>query len=1671
MVLAMLLAAVAPAWAATSTWDGGGLTSNWTEAANWVGDVAPVGDGTDDLVFTGVVQTTANNDFPIGTPFKSIAITATGFNLTGNRVVLVSTATAISVTTGTSTIALPLTVLGSQTWSVTGTELDLSGSIDLTAYFLTVAAGTGTIRFQGVISGPSGALIQSSGTVYLEGASSNDMWGSTIRVDAGTMRLAKTGGAIAVSDVINVGTTTNGTATLVVDGSGQFSAIAVVTLGLTNDAAKIGVLDFNGNHATNTIGGLTCCLGGVVKSGANLTPPLLIAGNISGVAYDGGMTCANNITFTMPQRYLSINNLGNTGAINTVVVFSGVIDLGGHERTISASTTTGVRIDGTVSNGGLIKVNTGPVIINAAQPSLTGRTTVFRGTLQLIGGTGSLAGNVEVLPAGTFEITAAGAAGFDHLPDASTITLRGGTLKMGSPAGIDRSETVGQIVVANMNSTIDLTPNGAGNCVLATGANGISWTGGAELSLIRRSGGGAGVANLTATSGFTDQQQLPWSTTSDGTTAYVSKYDATLGVVADTILASPAVTKTSLADGLWNDGANWNPAGVPGSADVVSVGHNLTVAGADALAWSVAITAAKTISRSGSERLVVSSGRITTSNLALATISLPVTCGSTGSMHLKAVVGTAGTDTLTISGAITAAGLCKATQPGELILTGANTFTGATGLYTGKLTVPDQTFMPTGALWTGGTAAATLKFTGSSAASFANTCPVYLAQDTTFDAASGVTLAGTIELVHGTNSSVSITVSQTTASVAFTGNIMERGGCTVNKSGFGRLLLSGQNRYSNFGSNAGTVALGSSSAYSGGWPTSSPLGLGFVSWKPQGASMLFTVELVGSQTIASAAVQVQSKGTMHFTGAGTLTVDASRINNTDTSAAGYIVIDRDTTLTTNTLTWNGNPPGQQTTLLTGGGTLILNRPTKSNLAIVAGTVRLAGSATLNGTVTIYRQGAFFLDACGSQIAALYPTVTDINLRGGTWEISTGQDVSRVVIPNNIRVQAYASTVTTRPHGTGGILVNATRTAISPIPVTTPATLAVVRAANANSGPGTSTIRANVPGAWFTDDASLGWCTVDGSMAMYDASPSNLGLVPATGAAPASPATYTSNNAAGTWDTQAHWTPAAPVGGPASTDNVVIADGTAVSLNGANRSVNSVTMQGTSSITGANTLTVAGGTVTATGTATTTIACALKFGSAALGAVIDHQGTGRLTVSGAVSGGGNTYGIEKRGTGSVAFSGTNSDYGPTLISAGKFLANSATATGSGNQSVFVASGATLGGTGTVGGTSEPIQVAGGATIAPGDQDTGSVGTLTVPCVSTGNTNAMRPWPIAVTGSGTVTLRARMMVGNTSDLLRLTGNNTSGTNATSSQILSRLALVTVDTSGQANGTWSIITSAGTPTIPITPSFASATLPTHAAVSYATSTVNVVKTNNAPTTVSLTSPVDCPDAGVAGPTDDLIDTNGRTFNRRAKLVWAVPTDVEGDAIHFTVSLDQVDGSTQVADSATSQTGFSWYNGSAWVAFPAGGATSGTGSVRYTPQADLAADAASFWTVVASDGIVSSTAWPVRRFVVASSAWTDPTLTAAVTRIRKIHLDELRTEANRIRLLRGLGAATWTDTITADQTLIRAVHFTELRTALSAVDALTGTAVTTWSEAIGSGGIIKADHITELRSAITGL
>lgn len=83
----LLLAAAANfSSAAVRTWDGGGDPDiNWSTAANWVDDIAPVQG--DDLVFAGTVGLTNNNDLAVNTWFNSITFVsgAGAFYLDGNQ--------------------------------------------------------------------------------------------------------------------------------------------------------------------------------------------------------------------------------------------------------------------------------------------------------------------------------------------------------------------------------------------------------------------------------------------------------------------------------------------------------------------------------------------------------------------------------------------------------------------------------------------------------------------------------------------------------------------------------------------------------------------------------------------------------------------------------------------------------------------------------------------------------------------------------------------------------------------------------------------------------------------------------------------------------------------------------------------------------------------------------------------------------------------------------------------------------------------------------------------------------------------------------------------------------------------------------------------------------------------------------------------------------------------------------------------------------------------------------------------------------------------------------------------------------------------------------------------------------------------------------------------------
>jgi hypothetical protein len=65
----------------------------------------------------------------------------------------------------------------------------------------------------------------------------------------------------------------------------------------------------------------------------------------------------------------------------------------------------------------------------------------------------------------------------------------------------------------------------------------------------------------------------------------------------------------------------------------------------------------------------------------------------------------------------------------------------------------------------------------------------------------------------------------------------------------------------------------------------------------------------------------------------------------------------------------------------------------------------------------------------------------------------------------------------------------------------------------------------------------------------------------------------------------------------------------------------------------------------------------------------------------------------------------------------------------------------------------------------------------------------------------------------------------------------------------------------------------------------------------------------------------------------------------------------------------------------------------------------------------------------------WTDDPLVPNVTRIRKVHIDELREHINSETVRRGGSATSWSETIEAGATKTRNLHLNELRSAMTSL------------------------------------
>jgi hypothetical protein len=120
----------------------------------------------------------------------------------------------------------------------------------------------------------------------------------------------------------------------------------------------------------------------------------------------------------------------------------------------------------------------------------------------------------------------------------------------------------------------------------------------------------------------------------------------------------------------------------------------------------------------------------------------------------------------------------------------------------------------------------------------------------------------------------------------------------------------------------------------------------------------------------------------------------------------------------------------------------------------------------------------------------------------------------------------------------------------------------------------------------------------------------------------------------------------------------------------------------------------------------------------------------------------------------------------------------------------------------------------------------------------------------------------------------------------------------------------------------------------------------------------------------------------------------------------------------------------------------------------------------------VVDSWNHRIRKIII--SPFTDDPLVAGTTVVRSIHVAELRTQTNALRIARGLAPVPWTDAaLSPSLSIVRAAHIAEIRDALAQVYvAMTLPPPVFTDPVLDVGSIpIKGVHIAELRSAIRAL
>ena len=936
------------------------------------------------------------------------------------------TVTIVNKAGGNATAALNL---GSQDGTNTGTSL--TGNLDLRGHVATVNVGvvnigrtngTGAGNAVGILRFDAGTFDATSLNLGIKsntGTSSNV--NNAVNIGGGTFTVS---GAVAMSAHTGTGATGNVTSKLNIT-NGTVNLGSTVSVANKNSATSAGTaageINVSGG-ALNVTGLIT--LGTQATAGTATALLNITGGTVTSTAgiFGGAGTTTSTINLNGASAILDLTGDNITDA-DTITYTNGTLKNLGVVNTGMTLAGTGSRVfDQDVSILGTIQGNITGTSIGLTKSGLgtltLSGTNGFSGATLVSGGTLALSGTGAVNSSSGITVSGSGAKFLQtsSVAVSPTVTLTQGTLtgsgtvntvNVGAGTGgiisnndgvAGASLTIGALTF-NGSATVNTFSNSTSAPIVTTtlastagtvtiNANNVLWTVGTPYDLISHMGsiGGAGFTGRFAIGTVSNTTSRQTKTLLDSGTA------VTLTIGADDVPVWSGAGSTTWTTATSGDNTGPNAWALKNGQTATNfwLGDNVEF----------------------NDTYNLGSGDVAVTNTT-ATITAGVAPLST-TFNNSTVDYTLGSSDST---GITSGSLIK-NGTGSLTIGTANTYTGATAINAGTITLSGAGTLGTGSALTLGGGKLDLGTLSRTVGAVSVTAP----------AASGDTI------LNGSLTGTSYAVSNTTGNATISAGLLASGGAGVTKTGAGTVTLSGTNTYTGATAiNAGNVTLSGSGTLGSGSAVTlggGQLDLGGLSRTVGAVSV--TAPAASGDTISNGSLTGTSYAASNTS--GTAVISANLLVN---STAGFTKSGAGTTTLSGTNTYTGATTVSAGTLtlaaagsITTAGNILLNVSGATAVANIAGSytstggggvaVNSGGILNTSGTIAISganNQAIFLGTSGGSGTWNVTGGSVSVNYTSNGWGIgNTGAGTLNVSAGS---VTTAATNVFNVGHGAGG----------------------------------------------------------------------------------------------------------------------------------------------------------------------------------------------------------------------------------------------------------------------------------------------------------------------------------------------------------------------------------------------------------------------------------------------------------------------------------------------------------------------------------------------------------------------------------------------------------------------------------------------------------------------------